>query len=145
MCALDSRGPGFLAPVAGAMREHRRQLDASVGASGPHDFAVRLTRHSSKAPRRPPHPAPNVDDVAQRPSSGTGRGELVEMICPTAKAKYFSREDWTGSISLIRFKKFAVRRTAERRESWPSSSLRANGSRECAPEDRLREAIHVAA
>jgi len=24
----------------------------------------------------------------------------------------------------------------------PSSSLRANGSRECAPDDRLREAIH---
>src|SRR5262249_13017078 len=26
-----------------------------------------------------------------------------------------------------------------------SSSLRANGSRECAPDDRLREAIHAAA
>jgi hypothetical protein len=25
------------------------------------------------------------------------------------------------------------------------SSLRANGSRECAPDDRLREAIHLAA
>jgi hypothetical protein len=25
---------------------------------------------------------------------------------------------------------------------WPKRSLRANGSRECAPEDRLREAIH---
>ena len=24
--------------------QHRRQLDASVGASGPHDFAVRLSR-----------------------------------------------------------------------------------------------------
>ena len=27
----------------------------------------------------------------------------------------------------------------------PSASLRANGSRECAPDDRLREAIHIAA
>ena len=35
-----------------------RKLDASIGASGPHDFAVRLTRHSSKALQRPPHPAP---------------------------------------------------------------------------------------
>src|SRR5579872_3784757 len=36
----------------------RRKLDASVGASEPHVFAVRLARHSSKAPKRPPHPAP---------------------------------------------------------------------------------------
>jgi hypothetical protein len=35
-----------------------QELDASVGASGPHDFAVRLTRHSSKAHQRPPHPVP---------------------------------------------------------------------------------------
>jgi hypothetical protein len=27
--------------------EHRRQLDISVGMSGPHDFAVRAQRHSS--------------------------------------------------------------------------------------------------
>jgi hypothetical protein len=36
----SSRGPGFLAPVIGAMDEHRRQLSASVGAPEPHDFAV---------------------------------------------------------------------------------------------------------
>jgi hypothetical protein len=29
---------GFLATVASAMRKHRRQLDASVEASRPHDF-----------------------------------------------------------------------------------------------------------
>ena len=33
------------------------KLDASVGAPGPHDFAVRIMRHSSKAPKRPSHPA----------------------------------------------------------------------------------------
>jgi hypothetical protein len=42
--------------------KHRRQLDASVGASGPHDFAVRLTRVRLSAPKRPPHPTPNVRD-----------------------------------------------------------------------------------
>ena len=31
----------FLPPSQATMRKHRRQLDASVGASGPHDFAVR--------------------------------------------------------------------------------------------------------
>jgi hypothetical protein len=44
-----------LSPVTGLSCHCRqqndfRQLDASVGASGPHDFAVRLKRHSSKAP-----------------------------------------------------------------------------------------------
>jgi hypothetical protein len=34
------------------------ELDASAGASGPHDFAVRDLRRSSKALPRPPHPAP---------------------------------------------------------------------------------------
>jgi hypothetical protein len=35
-----------------------RKLDSSVAKSGPHDFAVRLSRHSSTAPPRPLHPAP---------------------------------------------------------------------------------------
>jgi hypothetical protein len=35
-----------------------RELDASVGASGPHDFAVRFTRRSLSAHPRPPHPSP---------------------------------------------------------------------------------------
>jgi hypothetical protein len=35
-----------------------RELDASTGASGPHDFAVRDLRCSSIAPSRPPHPIP---------------------------------------------------------------------------------------
>ena len=34
------------------------ELDASVGASGPHDFAVRQQHRSSSALPRPPHPAP---------------------------------------------------------------------------------------
>jgi hypothetical protein len=45
---------------------HRRQqvttcqLDASVEASGPHDFAVRITCCSSAAHQRPPHPVPRL-------------------------------------------------------------------------------------
>jgi len=34
------------------------KLDASVGASGPHDFAVRRMRPRQKRSLRPPHPAP---------------------------------------------------------------------------------------
>ena len=53
-------------------RNRFRRLDASVGASGPHDFAVRIKRHSSKAPKRPPHPAPTSVTIAIRPLCGTG-------------------------------------------------------------------------
>jgi hypothetical protein len=28
-------------------------------------------------------------------------GESVAMICPTAKAEYFCRQDWTGRLGLI--------------------------------------------
>ena len=51
--------------------KHHRQLDASVGASGPHDFAVRFgiirPRLSRLTPPRPPHPAPNVRDDREAP------------------------------------------------------------------------------
>src|SRR5258708_1745911 len=53
---------GFLRALLGdRLSCHRRpadestKLDASIGASGPHDFAVRLTHRSSKAHPRPPH------------------------------------------------------------------------------------------
>jgi hypothetical protein len=38
--------------------KHHRQLDASVGASGPHDFAVRKPHARQVRSPRPPHPAP---------------------------------------------------------------------------------------
>src|SRR5213080_3222954 len=54
-----------------------RRLDASIGASEPHDFAVRCSAIRQRRNPRPPHPIPNVDDVAQRPSFGTGQCESV--------------------------------------------------------------------
>jgi hypothetical protein len=52
-----------ISPVIGLYCHRRqwnyfRQLDASVEASEPHDFAVRFTRCSSAAHQRPPHPVP---------------------------------------------------------------------------------------
>jgi hypothetical protein len=49
-----------------------RNLTPATGASGPHDFAVRLTRCSSKAHPRPPLPAPTSVTMANAPSLGTG-------------------------------------------------------------------------
>jgi hypothetical protein len=44
--------------------------------------------------------------IAKRPSLRAGTGELVEMICPTWKARYFFDKDWTGQIRLKGFDKF---------------------------------------
>ena len=61
-----------LSPVTGLVCHRRQwsylhQLDASVGASGPHDFAVRVQRHSSFDMPRPPHPVPYVRDDRETP------------------------------------------------------------------------------
>src|SRR5205807_2162999 len=62
--------PGFLATIAcGSLR----QLDASVGASGPHGFAVRYGIVRLATPKRPPHPAPNVRDDREAPLSESAR------------------------------------------------------------------------
>jgi hypothetical protein len=42
MCESNSRRSGFLATVARKKLWAPRELDASVEASGPHDFTVRI-------------------------------------------------------------------------------------------------------
>jgi hypothetical protein len=50
------------------MRKHLGLLDASVGASGPHGFAVRLqTLFVKEARKRPSHPALYVYDDRETP------------------------------------------------------------------------------
>ena len=71
----------FLPPSPRGPRPTR--LDASVGASGPHDFAVRLTCRSSSAHPRPPHPTARFVTIASRPSHRVRWGKLISLICPT--------------------------------------------------------------
>jgi hypothetical protein len=57
------------------------RLEASIAASGPHDFAVRFgvfvrRAHARLTPKRPPHPIPTCGDDGQRPSSGMRRRRL---------------------------------------------------------------------
>jgi len=64
-----------LSPVIGLCchrrkRNYFRQLDASVEASGPHDFAVRITCCSSKAPTASTASRPAFVTIASRPSKG---------------------------------------------------------------------------
>jgi hypothetical protein len=49
-----------------------RKLDTSVEVPGPHDFTVRSKHRPSRAPLRPPHPAPTSVTFAKRPSEWNG-------------------------------------------------------------------------
>jgi hypothetical protein len=78
-------GPGFLAPIAGAMRKHHRQLNPSVGRPGPHDFAVRAGHVRPTCHPRPPHPRPPYrDDRPKRPSSSGRDGREHRCDLPDA-------------------------------------------------------------
>jgi hypothetical protein len=68
----------------------------------------------------------HVRDDRERPSDGAGRGELVEMICPTAKGKYFYQRDWTTQISLIRLDKSGFSRKL--REPMTQRLIRPTGA-----------------
>jgi hypothetical protein len=81
-----------------------RELDASVEASGPHDFSVRklnaLVSRAARVHRIPPR----VCDDGQRPSVGRDGGDM-QVIWVFGKPEYFFRWDWTGRNSLIRLEK----------------------------------------
>jgi hypothetical protein len=81
-----------LSPVTGLVcHRHRRnclrQLDASVGASGPHDFAVREPAPFVCAPPRPPHPAPYVRDDRETPLCLGRDDSLYSCFYQTGKRK----------------------------------------------------------
>jgi hypothetical protein len=66
----------FVLSPANGLSCHRRhadrstRLDASIGASGPHDFAVRISRARQSQLSRPPHPTARFVTIASRPSFG---------------------------------------------------------------------------
>jgi hypothetical protein len=60
---------GFLATVA-PEKLASQELDASIGASGPHDFAVRTAHARPSRALRPPHLTATFVTIASRPSFG---------------------------------------------------------------------------
>jgi len=97
-----------------------RKLDASVGASGPHDFTVRSKRRSSArrliahgsvrpAPpsRRTPDAArvhripPRVRDDRETPLSRDGTAGDILLIWVRRERKYFCKQDWTARINRV--------------------------------------------
>jgi len=76
-----------LSPVTGLSCHRRlrgknfpRKLDASVGAPGPHGFAVRQNAARLAPLKRPSHPAPNVRDDAYAPLRGRETSERKSLI-----------------------------------------------------------------
>src|SRR3954466_9754818 len=102
-----------LFPVTGLVC-HRRlastaKLDASVGASEPHDFAVRLTCCSSAAPSASTASRPAFVTIAIRPSLGRD-GAVIILIWVRSETECFYKWDWTGQISLVSFRNFSPAR-----------------------------------
>jgi hypothetical protein len=114
---LSSADQGFVEARLGS--QNLRELDASVGAPGPHDFAVRrnvprpparvsLTDLSirpaipSRARRCRVHriPHPTSVTIAKRPFVWDGMADVVEMIWGARKPIYFFDRDWTAQIRL---------------------------------------------
>jgi hypothetical protein len=81
------------------------QLDASVGASGPHDFAVRKIALSSAAPPASIASQPYVRDDRETPLCVGRDGEDMQVIWVKSEPEYFCAGDWTTQIRLIRFNK----------------------------------------
>src|SRR3954454_23284716 len=104
-----------ISPVIGLCC-HRRfacaKLDASVEASGPHDFAVRVQHRSSKVPNSVHRIPSRVRDDRERPSVGRDSA-IRKVFCLWGETKYFREQGWTGQISLIAFEKIAGTRISE--------------------------------
>src|SRR4051795_7076375 len=93
-----------ISPVIGLVC-HRRlarlsaKLDASVEASGPHDFAVRVQPRSSAVLNSVHRIPPRVRDDRERPSVGRD-GAIRKVFCVWRETKYFRERDWTGRNRL---------------------------------------------
>jgi hypothetical protein len=89
-----SPGSGLSCPRRLCDAKHHHELDASVAAPGPHDFAVRsvlLVAQHRRVHRIPP---PTSVTTAKRPSDGGGM-QALSAISEKWKEKYFRGADWT--------------------------------------------------
>jgi hypothetical protein len=84
------RRPGSLATVT-PEKLASQELDASVGASGPHDFAVRLMPFVSRH-QAPPHPASYVRDDRETPLCVGARRREFSLIWVKRRRELFLRQ-----------------------------------------------------
>jgi hypothetical protein len=102
-CAMVLTVSFVLSPATGLSCHRRpRKLPSAnlTPASGRQDHTTSPSASSAVRPQhhpRPPHPVPNVRDDREAPLLRDGMARVVDLICPTAKAKYFSQRGWTGT------------------------------------------------
>jgi hypothetical protein len=77
------------------MRQHHRPVDASIGASGPHDFAVRFKRPSSESAEASTASRPTFVTMANVPLSGE-TGAILPVICGSDQSRDLRRINTTG-------------------------------------------------
>jgi hypothetical protein len=75
-------------------------LNASVGASGPHDFAVHLKRRSSAAPSASTASRPAFVTIASRPSVGRDNIEIF-LFLSSRQADFGNSEIDDGAIAYL--------------------------------------------
>jgi hypothetical protein len=90
-----------LSPMIG-LSCHRRLQDVSLtGLISASRYQDHTTSPSASgafvSSRQSVHriPRPTFVTIAKRPSYRAGMARVMEMICPTGKAKYFCEKDWT--------------------------------------------------
>src|SRR5665647_2662095 len=93
LMSYSPRRSGFCVTVA-PEKLATQELDASVEASGPHDFAVRQPHRPSSAPPASTASRSAFRDVAQRPSEERD-GDRYKVIWVFGKSEYFFKWGWT--------------------------------------------------
>ena len=99
MCESNSRGPGLFAPVIGEISS--TNLTPASGRQD-HTTSPSALAPSSAAPSASIAFRPASVTIAIRPPSGRNAIDK-EVIWVWRESKYFCGQDWTSSISLIRF------------------------------------------
>ena len=98
--ALPGETRACLSPSSPRSVSSFKNLTPAIGASGPHDFAVRVTRRSSKAHPRPSLPAPTSVTMANAPSLGTGCANK-QLICLRGQGSHFRTHFMTGKSAKM--------------------------------------------
>ena len=83
-------------------------LDASVGASGPHDFAVRKGAARLASLSRPSHPVPNVRDDREAPLFRVQDGVGSKAVSINPRNELFLRTGLDDPNQIESFQQIAV-------------------------------------
>jgi len=128
-----------LSPVIGLFCHRRlarvlRDLNASVEASGPYDFAVRINARSSKASHASTASRPASVTIASRPLWWDETAMDVELFLSNRETENFCGWGWTGNAVMAPI--CPSRQISERNGSFPRLSFKA-----AAPASEQRERL----